>query len=98
MSIGANMFDALTPPAIWITLHELDHVEADVRKVSIRVKETGRRSVSAHVVISKYSPEDSVMTALAATMRSLAGLQKTITSSVLKEVFEEAVRLYVEPF
>jgi hypothetical protein len=83
---------------VWITLHEPDHPEADTRKVSLRIKPTGRRSVTATVLVSRYAPEWSILRALLETLRAMERAQRGFRSDEVRNLLEDNVTTWVEPF
>lgn len=88
----------MTPPGVWVTLHELERPEADERKVTIRLKEAGRRSVSASTTVSRYSPEASIFRAVVDVVERLTAAQRRIDAATLRALLERGVSDYVEPF
>jgi hypothetical protein len=98
MLTGAQLFDSIDPPQMWIVLYPVARMEDNDRKVSIRIKPASGRSVQATAEVSRYAPEDSIMTAFRHLTNRLQLVQETLTSKLLKEELATAVRLYVEPF
>lgn len=98
MSIGPDLFNVLTPPGVWITLHELEHPEAEERTITLRVKPAGRRSVSCTAKVSRYSPETSILQAIRHTMGDMEVMQAKVTASAMRTSLDKRIMQYVEPF
>jgi hypothetical protein len=98
MPLSPDLWDSLIPPAIWAALEPLSHPHADHRRVNVRVKEEGKRSVSASVDVSRYAPEASIFLALSKMMDRLQVLQVALSRDVLVEELHHVVATWVEPF
>ncbi len=98
MPLSPDLWGAYNPPLIWVHLEEPRTSEDDSRALVIRIKEAGKRSVSASTSISRYSPEDSVFRAIAETLKSMAVMQRAVTADQLKSVLLQHVERWVEPF
>jgi hypothetical protein len=96
--MSQNMFDAIDPPGIWVTLAAPETGEHETRSLTMRVQERGRRSVSVMLEVSRYSPEDSCFRAVAIALRELETLQEPLKRDLLLEVLQRAVTAWVEPF
>lgn len=98
MSISPDLFDSVVPPAMWITLHELELAYQDDRRVTVRIKPFGRRSMTVKAQISRYSPEASVFRALAAFVEELHAAQTVLHKPDVQHALDMAISNYVEPF
>jgi hypothetical protein len=98
MPFSTDLWGVYSPPLIWVHLEEPRTPEDDSRVLVIRIKEAGRRSVSASTTVSRYSPEDSVFRAIAETLKSLAVMQKGVKADELKPLLLQHVERWVEPF
>jgi hypothetical protein len=98
MSISPDLFNSVQPPSVWVTLGGLESAEHDERLVTLRVQAVGSRSVSASVPISRYSPEHTIMRAMADVMMSLEAAQAPVGREKLQELMVHSIQLYVDPF
>jgi len=98
MSIAPDLFDSIKPPGVWVTVTEFDPAAPDYRTLTLRVKPTGKRSITGHATVSVYSPEWSLFLAISHALRYAEMSQAKVTSSMLCEFLQRAVREYVEPF
>ncbi len=98
MPLSRDLFDSMTPPGVWITIGQLEVPEADQVLLTIRLRETGRRSISASHAVSRYCPTEQLAFAAFKSLQHLAGAQETITRDVLGEVIRRYVTEFVEPF
>lgn len=98
MSIAPDIFRSIDPPDVWVTLSSLDHPESDTRKVVLRVKPVGHRSISATEEVSRYAPEWSILRGTAHAVIALEHSQARITQHQLQTALREGLEAYVEPF
>jgi hypothetical protein len=98
MALSADLWDSLVPPEVWITVGTLAQPEHDFITVNVRVKEAGRRSVSAQAQVSRYAPTDSVILAVSKAFTSLTVAQAAVSRDLLGEQLRAAVRNWVDPF
>jgi hypothetical protein len=92
------MFHEIRPPGVWLIIHEPDSGEDESRKVTLRIKPSGERSVSVTLLVDRYSTEDSIVRAAAETLRTLGNLQGQLTKEVLLEQFASHAKTWVDPF
>jgi hypothetical protein len=92
------MFDDLVPPELWVTIGTLGCAEDDHIALIVRVKEAGRRSVSATVPVTRYAPTSSVLLAVSKMVVSLEVSQRPVDKTLLKEQLQAAVAAWVDPF
>lgn len=98
MPLSATLWDACDPPAIWLEVKQPERPESDQREVVLRIKETGRRSISASVYVSRYSPESSIFRAVCGLLEELAVRQVVLTSSLVRDRMVAMVERWVDPF
>ncbi len=98
MVLSPNLFDALDPPEVWVHLAPCESGEHSERKVSLRIKGQGQRSVNVSQKISRYSPEASVFRAVQSAVEELATLQCPVKRSHVEDAFARAVLRFVDPF
>jgi hypothetical protein len=88
----------MDPPAIWVHIVALDTPEHDERHLVVRIQEKGRRSISAKILVSRYSPEASILIGVAKMVERLQGLQAPLTRELLYAELGAAVGAWVDPF
>jgi hypothetical protein len=98
MHLSPDLFSGIKVPRVWLELHGLEHPESQERRIVIRIKEDGRRSLSAIAWVSMYSPEVSIVRALQEVVARLAMTQEKINQPLLREELIRAIALYVDPF
>ncbi len=98
MPLNPDLFSACDPPAISVQLEAPITGEANDRQLVVRLKERGKRSISASVTIDRYAPEDSIFRAISETMRALSAAHEVITRQLLATVLAQQVKNWVEPF
>jgi hypothetical protein len=98
MALSADLWDSLVPPEIWIAVGTLAVPEHDFIRVNVRIKEAGRRSVSASAEVSRYAPTDSIILAVSKAITALTVAQVSVTRPLLEEQLLAAVRSWVDPF
>jgi hypothetical protein len=95
MPLPTTLDNVLRVPTIWISLHALEHPEADERNVTFRVQVPGKRSVSCKIAVS---PEESILKACAEVANHLERWQEPLTPGLLKAWMALAINHWVEPF
>jgi hypothetical protein len=98
MPLSPDLWTAYDPPAIWVHLDQPISQEANSRTLTVRVKETGKRSVSAQVTLDRYCPEDTVFRAISEMLKALAVEQRAVSAHSLGAELTVAVLRWVEPF
>jgi hypothetical protein len=98
MSMAQNMFEALCPPQIWVTLKAPDCEEAHTRLLGLRIKPPVGRSIRATHSIDRYSPDDTVFLAVSKTIAALAQVQRKLKAEDLQTVLDEQIKAWVAPF
>jgi hypothetical protein len=98
MPLSPDLWDSITPPDIWVHVASIDDARDDFLTVSLRVKEVGRRSVSAHTVVSRYAPTDTILLAASMCLKAMAVAQKRLTKAEMTTQLQESCRVYVDPF
>jgi hypothetical protein len=98
MPLSPDLFDSLNPPTVWVTLAAPDSGESPTRLLTVRICETGKRSISATADIDRYSPEPSIFTAVAKMIERIQACQVPMTRTLLSEELSMAVLRWVEPF
>ncbi len=98
MPLSPDLFSALDPPAIWVSLSALDDFEGVERSLTVRIKERSRRSISATVAVDRYSPEPSIFRAVSECLNGLATAQRNLTAADLYSMLRSAVIDWVDPF
>ncbi len=97
--IGINLFNTVEPPLVVITLSELLSGPLDEgRHVTMRIKPTGRKSITCTKVVDRYSPEHSVVRALAGALEDLDAMQTTPDLQEFGLILERNLEKYAEPF
>jgi hypothetical protein len=98
MALSPGMWDDLVPPEVWITLSTIGRREADHISLTVRVKENGRKSVSASAPVTRYAPTSSVVKAAYKTLEALQAAQVPLTAALLERELVHSVRAWVDPF
>jgi hypothetical protein len=98
MPLSPSLWDDLTPPAVWVTLSTVEHEEHDFIRLTVRIKEGAKRSLTASVNVTRYSPTSSVMLAVSKALGALAAAQCPLDKALLKEQLTYAVSQWVDPF
>ncbi len=98
MPLSPSLWDAVDPPAVWITLDPPLSPEADARLCTLRVKEGNKRSITAQVAVTRYAPEWSILRAMCETVAALAILQKPLTKEEMTSTLKAMAVRWVEPF
>jgi hypothetical protein len=98
MAFTPNLWDTFLPPLVQITLHPLESEFHDFRKVTCRIKEGNRRSVSASWDVSRYAAEDSLLLAMSKTITALTVNQERLRAADLLAAGKKAISTYVDPF
>jgi hypothetical protein len=98
MALSPSLWDDLIPPEVWITLGTIDRPEADTFRLTVRLRESGRRSVSATAEVTRYAPTSSAVLAVSKAIEALAAVQRPITRQLLEQALLQAVRAWVDPF
>jgi hypothetical protein len=98
MPLSQSLFDDLVPPEMWVTLGTLEAAEHDHITLTIRVKELGKRSVSARVPITRYAPTSSIFLAVSKAITALEVSQRPVDKGTLQEQLQAAVAAWVDPF
>ncbi len=98
MALSPDLWDSLVPPEVWISLGTLAAPEHDYIVVVVRLKEAGKRSVSATGQVSRYAPTDSVVLAISKALTAMTVAQAPLTKAMLAEQLTAAVRNHVDPF
>jgi hypothetical protein len=96
--LAPDLWSSIVPPAVWITIHPLAHPESDSIEVLVRVKEEGKRSISAKASVSRYAPTSSVAIAAGKTIERLEAAQEPLTAERLSLALLAMVRFWVDPF
>jgi hypothetical protein len=98
MPLSPDLWESITPPDIWVHVASLDDDRDDHVSVSLRVKEVGRRSVSAHCHVSRYAPTDTIFLAVSRCLAAMAVAQKRLTAGEMTTQLQASCRDYVDPF
>jgi hypothetical protein len=98
MPLSPDLWTHYDPPAVWVTLDQPVSPEASSRLLTMRVKETGRRSVSVNMTLDRYSPEDTIFRAVAETIKELSAAQREVTRDDLGDALTRNVLRWVDPF
>jgi hypothetical protein len=98
MSLSRTLWDEITPPGVWITITQVETQEHDHVTLTLRIKEAGRRSVSASVPVTRYAPTSSIVLAVTKAIEAMAFAQCAITQVILREQLQAAVDTWVDPF
>ncbi len=98
MPLSPDLWTHHEPPAIWAHLDQPVSGEAHSRLLTVRVKETGKRSVSVNIKIDRYSPEDTVFRAVAETLRDLSASHQVVGRDELGDALARNIVRWVEPF
>ncbi len=98
MALSPDLWNSLVPPDVWLTVASLERAEADHVNLTLRVKEAGKRSVSATVPVSRYAPTASVVLAASKCLGALEVAQVAVTRTQLADQLHVAVRDWVDPF
>jgi hypothetical protein len=98
MPLSPTLWDELDPPAVWVTLSQLETLEHETLTLTVRIQERGRRSISASVPVTRYAPTDQVFSAVAAALRSLAIAQAALTRTMLRDQMVASITEWVDPF
>ncbi len=98
MPLSPSMWDDLVPPEVWVTVSTIDREEADHVLLTVRIRERGRRSISASAEVTRYAPTGSILLACSKCLDSLATAQVALKASLLEEVLLGAVAAWVDPF
>jgi hypothetical protein len=97
--IGINLFETVEPPLVVITLSELLSGPLDEgRHVTMRIKPAGRKSMTCTKVVDRYSPEHSLVRALAGALEDLEAMQSTPDLQEFGRILEANLEKYAEPF
>ncbi len=97
--IGPNLFGTHEPPLVVLTLSELLNGPTDEgRHVTMRVKPAGTKSLTVTKVVDRYSPEHSLVRALAGALQDLETLQGTPTLQQFAIILEHNLEKWAEPF
>jgi hypothetical protein len=98
MSLSPSLFDDLVPPEMWVTIGTIEGPEHDHVTVTIRLKEAGRRSISAKAQVTRYAPTASILLAVSKAVESLAVAQAPIDKKMLDLQLYLSVAAWVDPF
>jgi hypothetical protein len=98
MPLSPDLFDSTNPPALWVTLAAPDSGEAVTRTLTVRVREAGRRSITASVELDRYSPESSILIAVGHAIERIQALQIPLSKVTLEVNLMMAIRDHVAPF
>ncbi len=98
MPLSPDLFDSIKTPSVWVTLQPPICEEADTRLLTLRLQEAGKRSISAAVEVSRYSPESGCMRAVAEAIDLLQNAQAPIDRDALIRALDLGVGQWVEPF
>ncbi len=98
MSISPDLFTAVEPPGVWVTIARPESGEHDNRLVTLRVQPHGARSVTCAREVSRYAPEGSILLAMAQVLISLSTAQAMVTRVELGAIMDDAILRLVEPF
>lgn len=98
MSIAPDLFRSIEPPDVWVTLAAREHPDSDFRKVVLRLKPMGQRSLSVTEEVSRYAPEWSILRGVAAAIIALEHSQQRITRLQLQNALRQGLYDHVEPF
>jgi hypothetical protein len=98
MPLSQSLFDDLVPPEVWVTIGSLEQPEHDHISLTLRLKEVGRRSVSARATVSRYAPTSSILLAASKAIVALEVAQRPVDKRLLEEQLYQAVKDWVDPF
>jgi hypothetical protein len=98
MPLSQDLFSGIKVPGIRLEMDVLERPESSERRIVIRIKEGGKRSISASSWVSCYSPESSIIRAFQEVVQRLGIVQEKITQPMLREELLRAVILHVDPF
>jgi hypothetical protein len=98
MPLSPDLWDSVVPPAVWITIHPLAHPESDSIDLLVRVKEEGKRSVTAKATVSRYAATSQVALAASRAIAQLETAQQPLTTERLSLALLASVRAWVDPF
>jgi hypothetical protein len=98
MPLSPDLFNALTPPEVWISLGTPERTEAEHLVVCVRIKEAGKRSITASVTVDRYSPTASIVLAVSKAIAAMEIAQQPLTRTLLAEQLATACREWVDPF
>ncbi len=98
MPLSQDLFSGIKVPDIRLEMDGLLHPEHVERRIVIRIKEGGKRSISAVAWVSCYSPEASIIRAFQEVVMRLGIAQEKIGQPLLREELLRAITLYVDPF
>jgi hypothetical protein len=98
MPLSQSLFNDLVPPAVWVTIGTLEKPEHDHVTLTLRVREAGRRSITASVPVTRYAPTSSIMLACSRVITRLELSQSPLDKALLGEELASAVRTWVDPF
>jgi hypothetical protein len=96
--IAPDLFHSVEVVQTWVTIHECEENDSDSRKVSLRLKAVGSRSITGKCIVSRYSPEPQILIAVAKAMETLALAQGKITALAISEELARSITRWVEPF
>jgi hypothetical protein len=98
MPLSQDLFSGIKVPDIRLEMDGLLLPEMEDRRIVIRIKEGGQRSISAVAWVSCYSPEAGIIRAFQEVVMRLGIAQEPIGQPLLREELLRAVALYVDPF
>jgi hypothetical protein len=98
VQLAADLFNSIEPAGVWVTLHELPAGEEDHRIVSVRLKPVGKKSTTFKTVVSRYSPDSSVLRAFSEFVKGLEGNQEPMSKVDVERWLMSCIELWVEPF
>ncbi len=98
MALSPSLWGDLVPPEVWITIGTIDRDEADHLPLTMRVREVGRRSISAQVLVTRYAPTGSILLACSKAVESMAAAQCPLSKGLLEAQLQAAVAAWVDPF
>ncbi len=98
MPLSPGLWNDLTPPEMWISLSTLDRPEDDYITVTVRIKEAGRRSISATAPVTRYAPSASIIQAVGKAVTAMEVAQAPLTGALLTSQLRAAILNWVDPF
>ncbi len=98
MPLSQSLFDDLVPPEVWVTLGTVEEQEDDDVLLTVRLREVGKRSITARTPITRYAPTSSVFLAVSKAIDALAVAQRPVDQGLLQAQLQAAVAAWVDPF
>jgi hypothetical protein len=96
--LAPDLFGALDPPALNVTLHRLEPQEEDRRLLSLSILPRGRKGLHVSAYFGRYSPEETVLRAIEETVKSLHLAQGGVNAQIVNEILHTQMTTWVEPF